>query len=521
MTSEMPLAGYPAVQEYLFGLKAVGVKFGVDRMRALAERIGHPEAQVPCIHVAGTNGKGSVSAMLEAVLRESGMRVGLYTSPHLVRLGERVQVNRRLLSEAEIIAYVRELQPAADRIGAEGGADMRPTFFEFMTAMAFFQFARSRCDCSVIEVGLGGRLDATNIVDPMVSVVTSIGLDHCEMLGSTLEAIATEKAGIIKPGRPVVIGRMPSEAEETVRRVAALQGAQVHSVREEFGEDVARYPRTGLEGDYQRWNAATAVLAARLLPPGFGVTDESLASGLRKVDWPGRWQRASLGGRLVILDASHNPEGAAVLDTNLGRLRAETGRPPVAVVGALGAMRAGPLLEVLCRHCSEIHLVVPHQSRASTYEELEALIPRSSRGRPSARRSAGCSPGPGPARRAARTTSSSSRVPSISSARCSRTWSPSGARARAGCRISEPLGRSGELHQFGRGRHVLDDLGGAGPDAQVAQVGQHGGPRLAGVGDVEDAACTIAADVAPGVRGQVRKAPDSGDILAPSRDSAS
>ena len=381
MTSASPLAGYPAVQEYLFSLKAAGVKFGVDRMRILSERIGHPERSVPCIHVAGTNGKGSVSAMLEAILRESGRRTGLYTSPHLVRLGERVQVNRTLLTEEEIVAYVRELQPVADRIGAKGGDGDRPTFFEFMTAMAFLQFSRARCDCSVIEVGLGGRLDATNIVEPEVSIVTSIGLDHCDLLGNTLEAIAAEKAGIIKPGRPVVIGRMPAEAEATVRSVAASLGARVVSVREEFGDDVARYPRTGLEGDYQRWNAATATLAARLLPPAFGVTEQSVAAGLRGVDWPGRWQRVSLGGRLAILDASHNPEGASVLDSISSRLRGETGRPPVAIVGALGAMRAGPLLEVLCRHCSEIHLAVPRQARALSHGELEALIPSSFQGK--------------------------------------------------------------------------------------------------------------------------------------------
>jgi dihydrofolate synthase/folylpolyglutamate synthase len=371
------------------------VKFGVDRMRILSALIGHPEKAVPCIHVAGTNGKGSVSAMLEAILRESGLRTGLYTSPHLVRLGERVQVNRVLLSEDEITAYVGELRPVAEQIASRGGVDDRPTFFEFMTAMAFLQFARARCDCSLIEVGLGGRLDATNIVDPEVSIVTSIGLDHCDMLGNTLEAIAAEKAGIIKPGRPVVIGRMPPEAEAEVRRVAASQGARVVSVREEFGDDVARYPRTGLEGDYQRWNAATASLAAGLLSPAFKVTAESVAAGLRGVDWPGRWQRVRLGGRLAILDASHNPEGASVLDTNLSGLRVETGRPPVAIVGALGAMRAGPLLEVLCRHCSEIHLVVPRQARASTHAELEALIPASFAGRTFRSTVAGLFPEPG------------------------------------------------------------------------------------------------------------------------------
>jgi dihydrofolate synthase / folylpolyglutamate synthase len=200
------------------------------------------------------------------------------------------------------------------------------------------------------------------------------------MLGNTLESIATEKAGIIKPGRPVVIGRMPEQAEATVRAVAASQGSKVASVREEFGDDVARYPRTNLECDYQRWNAATAALAAGLLPPNFGVSAESIKLGLGLVDWPGRWQRMYMEGRLTILDASHNPEGAAVLDTNLANLRLETGRMPIVIVGALGEMRARPLLEVVCRHSNEIHLVVPNQSRASTYGELEALIPRSYKG---------------------------------------------------------------------------------------------------------------------------------------------
>jgi dihydrofolate synthase/folylpolyglutamate synthase len=395
MTSEVPLAGYPAIQDYLFGLKTAGVKFGVDRMRLLAAEIGNPERAVPCIHVAGTNGKGSVSAMLEAIVRSSGKRTGLYTSPHLVRLGERVQVDRRILSEEEIIGFVGELQPIADRIASSGGAGDRPTFFEFMTAMAFLQFARSRCDFSVIEVGLGGRLDATNIVDPEVSVITSIGMDHCDMLGNTLQSIASEKAGIIKPGRPVVIGRLPPEAEAAVRGIAASKGSRVLSVREEFGEDVARYPRTNLECDYQRWNAATATLAANLLPSRFGVSATSIDSGLRSVDWPGRWQRTNLGGRLTILDASHNPEGATVLDSNLTGLRAETGRSPIVIIGALGEMRARPLLEVLCRHSHEIHLVVPHQSRASTYPELEALIPKAFAGKTIRSTVEGLFPAPG------------------------------------------------------------------------------------------------------------------------------
>jgi dihydrofolate synthase/folylpolyglutamate synthase len=372
---------YPAVQDYLFGLKARGAKFGIDRMRLLAAELGHPERAVPCVHVAGTNGKGSVAAMLEAVFRAAGWRTGLYTSPHLVRLGERVRVDGRILSEAEIAAYTAELRPLADRVAGAVGEDDRPSFFEFMTAMAFLQFRRTRCDIALIEVGLGGRLDATNIVDPEISVITSIGLDHTEYLGGTIGEIAAEKAGIIKPGRPVVLGRMPAEAERVIRAIALEKAARVVSVAGEFGGDLARYPQTNLEGGYQRGNAATAALVARLLPDRWRMTPEVVARGLAEVNWPGRWQRTRLGGRLAILDAAHNPEGAQVLDDNLTRLAAETGRRPVVVVGALGAGRAAPLLATVCRHASEVHLVVPRQARACSHAELAALLPPDFRGR--------------------------------------------------------------------------------------------------------------------------------------------
>jgi dihydrofolate synthase/folylpolyglutamate synthase len=247
--------------------------------------------------------------------------------------------------------------------------------------MAFLQFGRQRCDLAVIETGLGGRLDATNVVTPLVSVITSIGLDHCEMLGATIEAIAAEKAGIIKPGVPVVLGRMPVAAEAVIRRMAAQQGAPVHSVREVFGEATGNYPATDLAGDYQRWNAATATLAVRCLPPRWRPAEAVITAGLQQAHWPGRWERTTIGGRPLILDASHNPEGATVLDANLALLRAETGRAPVVVTGALGAARAGPLLEVIGRHAREIHLVVPNQGRACGHAELEALVPANFGGR--------------------------------------------------------------------------------------------------------------------------------------------
>ena len=392
-TANLALNRYPAVQDYLFSLKARGMKFGIDRMRAFTAALGHPERQMPVIHLAGTNGKGSTAAMLDAILHAAGKRTGMYTSPHLVRLGERVQVDRTILSESEIMAYVDELKPVAEAIGARD-PDEHPSFFEFMTAMAFLQFARRRCDVGIVEVGLGGRLDATNVVLPEVSVITSIALDHCEMLGHTHEAIAAEKAGIIKAGRPVVIGRLPLEAEAVVRQIAATRGCVVHAVRDVFGERTEDYPETNLEGDYQRWNAATATLVARALPPSWGVTQQHIDSGLRHADWPGRWQRMTLGGRPVILDASHNPEGAMVLEDNLKRLERETGRAPVVVVGVLGVARAAPLLGVLTRHAREIHLVVPQQARACTQADLMALLPSGYTGKVHAASVEGIFPGP-------------------------------------------------------------------------------------------------------------------------------
>lgn len=368
------LSDYASVREYLYALKAGGVKFGIDRMRRLADALGHPERAYPVIHIAGTNGKGSVAAMLESILRASGRSTGLFTSPHLVKLGERVQVDRRLLTEAEIVAYAKELQPIAAQAAAFA-ADEHATFFEFMTAMAFMQFQRRKVDIAIVEVGMGGRLDATNVVQPELSVITSIGLDHCAELGGELEQIAREKAGIIKPGRPVVIGRMPFGAERVIREVAATNLAPAHSVREEFGEALENYPETNLEGDYQRWNAATASLTARLLPAALRPDESAIMNGLVQVDWPGRWQRLTVDGRALILDASHNPEGAEALDRSLQRLVKETGAKPVIVAGALGEFRARALLDVILRYTRELHLVTPHQARATSFAEMLALVP--------------------------------------------------------------------------------------------------------------------------------------------------
>ncbi|MGJ3242672.1 MAG: bifunctional folylpolyglutamate synthase/dihydrofolate synthase [Opitutales bacterium] len=369
-----PLDSYPAVRDYLYSLKHHGAKYGIDRMRLLAAALDHPERRYPVIHAAGSNGKGSVCAMLEAVYRHAGYKTGLYTSPHLIRQGERVQVHRRVLEEADIVAYTRRLQGIANDLAARDPDD-HPSFFEFMTAMAFLRFAEEAVDLGIIETGLGGRLDATNIVEPEVSVITSISLDHVDLLGDTLAAIAGEKAGIIKPGRPVVMGRLPPEAEAVIRRTAGERGCPLFSVRERFGEALAGYPETNLEGDYQRWNAGTATLVTEVLMDRFPVDPDSRAGALQRVDWAGRWQRMPLTDRTLILDATHNPEGAEGLDANLARLVEQTGTRPVIIAGTLGRFRAEVLMPVIARHAREIHLVVPRQRRACSVGELRACLP--------------------------------------------------------------------------------------------------------------------------------------------------
>lgn len=372
------MTNYPEVQDYLFGLKAKGVKYGIDRMRGLARELGHPERKIPIIHLAGTNGKGSTAAMLDSILRQAGYRVGLYTSPHLVRLGERVQVDRVELTETEIVDYTRELRPIAESLAAGDDSD-HPSFFEFMTAMAFLQFERKGCDVAVVEVGLGGELDATNIVRPSVTAITSIGLDHCEILGETHAEIAVAKAGIIKPGIPVVMGRVPPDAEAVIRDQARQAGAPVTSVRERFGENTEGYPQTGLFGDCQRWNAGTAQLIVEAFNPDIAAQD--IADGLMRAQWPARWQEIEWAGRSVILDTSHNPEGAVELDHNLAKLTEKIDGPLTIVVGALGSNRAGPLLEIVSRYADNLFLVEPRQKRACSHAELESLLPGSFSGK--------------------------------------------------------------------------------------------------------------------------------------------
>ncbi|MEN8661470.1 MAG: folylpolyglutamate synthase/dihydrofolate synthase family protein [Lentimonas sp.] len=361
---------YIQTRDYLYSLKNQGSKYGIDRMRLFVKALEHPERTFPSIHVAGTNGKGSTCAMLEALYRSNGYSTGFFNSPHLVHQGERVQVNRQILSHADIVAYTEKLRTVAEALGKDD-PDNHPSFFEFMVAMAFLRFAESKVDIALLETGLGGRLDATNVVDPELTIITSISLDHTELLGDTIEAIAREKAGIIKEGKPVLIGNLPPEAEAVIREIAQERNAPLHSVTDRF-PNPAELPTTNLIGTFQRWNAAVAIYATELLADRFPIQS---TDALQQIEWAGRWQTIQLEDRTLILDATHNPEGAIALNENLSKLIDADGRKPIIVAGTLGEDRGRSLMNAVAAHARELHLVEPSQPRATPSQFLESCLP--------------------------------------------------------------------------------------------------------------------------------------------------
>jgi dihydrofolate synthase/folylpolyglutamate synthase len=329
----------PAVDplEFLFGLEWLGMKFGLENIATLCEALGHPERAFPSVLVAGTNGKGSVTVMVETALRAAGHRTARYTSPHLVRLEERFVVDGREVELEVLRGSVGAVQAAVASLIARGELEGPPTFFECATAAAFELFRRARVDIAVLEVGLGGRLDATNVVTPLVTAITSIDFDHQAQLGNSLEAIAREKAGIIKTGVPVVCGPLPPEAAVVIRDIAEKKGAAVIDARQhaQIGAgdqdgtiDVRGELRTftgvtlALKGRHQLDNAAVAVaLLDQLSLRGIAVTDEAMRIGLTQAVWPGRLERIKRGSLDILLDAAHNPAGARALASHLEDLK--------------------------------------------------------------------------------------------------------------------------------------------------------------------------------------------------------
>jgi dihydrofolate synthase/folylpolyglutamate synthase len=303
---------------YLFNLEQFGIKFGLHNIEAIVARLGHPERAFRSVHVAGTNGKGSVTAMVDAALRAAGHRTARYTSPHLVSITERFVIDGRPVTLADLAAAVAGVRDAVETLRAQGVLDVQPTFFEVTTAAAFEMFRRAGVQIAVLEVGLGGRLDATNVVSPhdvVATAITSIALDHERYLGSTLREIAFEKAGIIKPGVPVVVGPLDPEAAAEIDRIAGERGAEVVIAS---ADDCAGLT-IGLAGDHQRANAAVAIALLTILDAqGIRVPPEAVAGGLAHPSWPGRLElRRLTDGREALLDAAHNPAGAAALASYL------------------------------------------------------------------------------------------------------------------------------------------------------------------------------------------------------------
>ncbi|MFH1312622.1 MAG: folylpolyglutamate synthase/dihydrofolate synthase family protein [Candidatus Eisenbacteria bacterium] len=322
----MKRLSYPDSIDFLFKLERSGIKLGLDRTVNLLSAIGNPHNSFESIHVAGTNGKGSVACFVNSILCHNGLDTGLFTSPHLVDYRERIRTNGRAISRSDTAALVSELKGPVLEIGA--------SYFEATTALAFEYFKRRKVDAAVVEVGMGGRLDSTNILKPLVSCITSIDLDHVNYLGWTLPKIAREKAGIIKPEVPVVCGTLSGRVSSTINRIAKVRGTTVLELGKHAtvrtltaGLQGSRFEYTGLSGKrvldirmpglHQIANAALATLVAEVLrESGMKITGKAIKTGLREAFWPGRFQ--VLRRRpLIICDAAHNASGAQALAESL------------------------------------------------------------------------------------------------------------------------------------------------------------------------------------------------------------
>jgi dihydrofolate synthase/folylpolyglutamate synthase len=369
-------------REWLDSLELFGMKLGLETIGRLAEALGHPERAYPVVHIAGTNGKGSVAAMMSTALTAGGHRAGRYTSPHLVRVEERAAIDGRSVSPAAFDRALARVRAAATALATKH----QPTYFEITTATSFEIFRDAAVDVAMIEVGLGGRYDATNIVAPAVTVITSIDFDHEAHLGTTLEAIATEKAGIVKPGVPVVAGRLPPRAIEVVRAAATRAGAEVIEASAQSGvttrntgdghiDATIRTSRgeygplvLGLRGRHQAQNAAVAVLALEACGDrGIAVPREAIVRGLAEARWPARLDLIDVGRRSLLIDGAHNASGAQALAEYLHETY-PAGLPLVFGVMADKAVR--PMLVALSASARPLILTAAPGRRAADPDAL-------------------------------------------------------------------------------------------------------------------------------------------------------
>jgi dihydrofolate synthase / folylpolyglutamate synthase len=373
---------------FLFGLERLGMKFGLENMTALCAALGNPERSFQSVIVAGTNGKGSVTAMAAAALHAAGHRSARYTSPHLERIEERFVIGDREVPTTDLVSAAGTVQATVDRLLEQGTLKAPPTFFECATAIAFELFRRANVTIAVLEVGLGGRLDATNVVTPIAAAITSIDFDHQAQLGNTLESIAREKAGVIKPGIPVVCGPLPSEAEQVIaevcaerraRFIRALDRVEVSATIAE-GRTVANF-RTlsrqlsaieiALSGRHQTDNAAVAIsLLDELSSTGVNVSDSAIRAALAEPGWPARLERRRWQQADLLIDAAHNPAGTR----SLAEYLREIGWTEVTLV--FGVMRdkdVASMLPSLFPLCASIVCTTPATPRAMPADALASL----------------------------------------------------------------------------------------------------------------------------------------------------
>ena len=371
---------------YLEGLSRFGIRLGLERMQELVIRLGHPEKKYPTIHITGTNGKGSTTACLAAILQEAGFRTGMYTSPHLERYTERMRIDGLEVEEA-VFAHAIEQTAAAAREMERDGLE-HPTQFEVLTAAAFVMFAAMKVDYAVIEVGLGGSLDSTNVIESRVAVITNVTLEHEDRCGSTIREIAEHKAGIIKKNSRVLTAAQ-GEALEVIRRRAADCGAVVQVLGEEWQAQMQSVSLTGiawmlqqpngsswplqalLVGEHQVYNASLAVMAA-LTVRETAVNQEAVARGLAKACWPGRFEVLRTQPPLVV-DGAHNPAGAAVLRRTLDQVF--PGREVLFLLGILKDKDIEGITGLLVREQDRVIAVRPLSERAAEAGDLASHFP--------------------------------------------------------------------------------------------------------------------------------------------------
>lgn len=362
-----PPERYSETLQFLYGLRPTGDKIGLETTLELAALHGNPHRDLTFIHVAGTNGKGSTCAMLESIYRHSNLKVGLYTSPHLSAFGERIQINRHLLPPATTVQYVDRIRQSLPQLSTS------PSFFELLTILAVSYFKEEQCDLVIWETGLGGRLDSTNIVTPAASIITPIGLDHQQWLGNTLEKIAREKAGIIKPGVPVITSVTTPSLLQILQSTADEQGAPLHQVTPN-----SRLPldpsslQLSLPGSHQVSNAALAIKATQLLAEEFPVTADDLKTGLENTYWPGRCEFAKdATGRMFLLDGAHNPSAAlALIETLESKFPTAS---PTLIIGMFEDKQIEEVTATLAQRCQSIYTTPVESDRTVTSETLASL----------------------------------------------------------------------------------------------------------------------------------------------------